>query len=111
MRNSVMLIGRPGAEPELKTSNNQTVARFSLAVNEGRMNANKEWIENTQWFRLVAFGLMAERVGKVVRKGKQVAIEGSLHNNDWTDQNGVRHNVTEVWISDLFPIDFEKKDN
>lgn len=109
MRNSVMLIGRPGAEPEIKNaSNNQKVARFRIAVNEGRMNANKEWIENTQWFSVVAFGYMAERVEKVVRKGKQVAVEGSLHNNDWTDQKGERHSTTEVWVSDLFPIEVEK---
>ena len=110
MRNSVMLIGRPGAEPEMKNaSNNQKVARFRLAVNEGRKNANNEWVENTQWFSIVAFGYQAERVEKVVRKGKQVAIEGSLRNNDWTDQNGIRHSTTEVWISDLFPIEMEKQ--
>ena len=36
MRNSVMLIGRPGAEPEIKTLNNNKKARFSLAVTENR---------------------------------------------------------------------------
>ena len=55
MRNSVMLIGRPGAEPEVKNlNNNNKVARFRLAVNEGRMNANHEWVNDTQWFNLVA---------------------------------------------------------
>ena len=109
MRNSVMLIGRPGAEPEMKNaSNNQKIARFRLAVNEGRKNANNEWVENTQWFSIVAFGYLADRVEKLVRKGKQVAVEGSLRNNDWTDQNGIRHSTTEIWISDLFPIELER---
>ena len=47
MRNSVMLIGRPGAEPEIKTFNNNKKARFSLAVTENKKNANGEWVNDT----------------------------------------------------------------
>ena len=106
MRNSVMLIGRPGAEPEVKNlSNNNKVARFSLAVDERRMNANREWVNNTQWFKIVAWGKTAERVENNVRKGLQIAIEGSLRNNEWTDDKGQRHTTTEVFVNDLFLID------
>ena len=106
MRNSVMLIGRPGAEPEVKNlSNNNKVARFSLAVDERRMNANREWVNNTQWFKIVAWGKTAERVENNVRKGLQIAIEGSLRNNEWTDDKGQRHITTEVFVNDLFLID------
>ena len=42
MRNSVMLIGRPGAEPEIKTFNNNKKARFSLAETENKKNARKK---------------------------------------------------------------------
>ena len=110
MRNSVMLIGRPGAEPEVKSfSNNSKVARFRLAVDERRMNANREWVNDTQWFTLVAWGKIADRVERYVKKGMQVAIDGSLRNNEWTDDKGQRHTVTEVLVKDLFLIDFEKE--
>ena len=106
MRNSVLLIGRPGTEPEVKSiNNNNKVARFRLAVDERRMNANREWVNNTQWFTLVAWGKTAERVERYVKKGQQVAIDGSLHNNEWTDDKGQRHSTTEIWIHDLFLID------
>ena len=106
MRNSVMLIGRPGAEPEVKNlSNNNKVARFSLAVDERRMNANREWVNDTQWFRIVAWGKTAERVENNVKKGLQIAVEGSLRNNEWTDDKGQRHSNIEVLINDLFLID------
>ena len=105
MRNSVMLIGRPGAEPEVKSFNNNKVARFRLAVDERRMNANREWVNDTQWFTLVAWGKTADRVERYVKKGMQVAIDGSLHNNEWTDDKGQRHYNIEVWINDLFLID------
>ena len=109
MRNSVMLIGRPGAEPEMKTFNNSKIARFRIAVNESRKNANGEWVTDTQWFPLVAWGPVADRVEKNVKKGKRIAIDGSLKNNEWTDDKGQRHSVTEVWVNDLFLIDFEKE--
>jgi len=109
MRNSVMLIGRPGAEPELKTFNSNKKARFNIAVNERRKNANGEWVENTQWFPIVAWGNVADRVMRIVQKGKQVAISGSLRNNEWTDDKGQRHSVTEIWITDLFPMTKDKE--
>ena len=109
MRNSVMLIGRPGADPEMKTFNNSKKARFSLAVTENKKNANGEWVSDTQWFPIIAWGPIADRVEKNVKKGKRIAIDGSLRNNEWTDDKGQRHSVTEVWVNDLFLIDFEKE--
>ena len=109
MRNSVMLIGRPGAEPEVKSfSNNNKVARFRLAVDERRMNANREWVNDTQWFTIVAWGRLADRVENNVRKGFQVAIDGSLRNNEWTDDKGQRHSSIEVWINDLLLMEKTK---
>ena len=105
MRNSVTLVGRPGAEPEMRNlSNNSKMARFRLAVSENRRNANNEWVNDTQWFSIVAWGATAERVQKNVKKGQQVAVEGRLRNNEWTDDKGSRHSSVEVWINELIPI-------
>ena len=105
MRNSVMLIGRPGAEPEVKMFNNSKMTRFRLAVTESKKNANGEWVNDTQWFPVVAWGPVADRVEKNVKKGLRIAIDGSLHNNEWTDDKGQRHSNIEVWVNDLFLID------
>ena len=48
---------------------------------------------------------MAERVENKVKKGLQIAIDGSLHINEWTDDKGQRHSNTEIWIDDFFVID------
>ena len=110
MRNSVTLIGRPGAEPEMRNLNNQNkVARFRLAVTESRRNANREWVNDTQWFNVVAWGAQADHVLKNVKKGLRVAVNGTLRNNDWTDDKGQRHSSVEVWVSDLLPIDRAKE--
>jgi single-strand DNA-binding protein len=106
LRNSVTLIGRPGAEPEMRSfNNNMKVARFRMAVNERHRNANNEWVTDTQWFPVVAWGAAADRVMKNVQKGKQVAIAGSLRNNEWIDEKGQRHLTTEVRVDDLLLMD------
>jgi single-strand DNA-binding protein len=92
----------------MKTFNNSKIARFRIAVNESRKNANGEWVTDTQWFPIVAWGPVADRVEKNVKKGKRIAIDGSLHNNEWTDDKGQRHSTTEIWVNDLFLIDWEK---
>ena len=109
MRNSVMLIGRPGAEPETRTfDNNRIVTRFNLAVHEQHTNANNERVETTQWFKVVAWDKTAERVAQVVRKGKRIAIDGVLRNSDWTDTNGVRHNATEIHLNNFLLLEWGK---
>ena len=84
------------------------MARVRLAVTESKKNANGEWVSETQWFTIVAWGKIADRVENNVRKGLQVAVEGSLRNNEWTDDKGQRHSNTEVWVNDLFLIDRAK---
>ncbi len=106
MRNSVQLIGRPGTDPEVKTfENKRTVAHFNLAVNSNYKNAEQKRVDHTQWFPIVAWDKLAETMGNLVKKGKQVAIEGSLRNRDWMDNNGVRHLTTEILASSFVLID------
>jgi len=106
MRNSVMMVGRPGADPEVKNlNNNKKVAHFNLAVAENYKNAEGEWVNTTQWISIVAWGNVAERVENKVKKGLQIAIDGRLHINEWTDDKDQRHSNTEIWIDDFFVID------
>ena len=110
MRNSVMLIGRPGAEPEIRNfKNNNKKATFRIAVNESRKNANGEWVENTPWFPVVGWNNIADRIERHVRKGMLLAIDGSLQIEEWTDDKGQRHSVTRILVSDLFPVEKTKE--
>ena len=108
-RNSVMLVGRPGADPEIKNFSNSKRARFNLAVNESHKNADGDWVNDTQWFSIVAWNKVADRVESRIKKGLQVAIDGSLHNVEWTDDKGQRHSNVEIWIDDFFIIDMDEK--
>ena len=109
MTNSVKLVGRPGADPTVKNfENKRCVAHFSLAVSENRRNAQKEWTTSTQWFNIVAWDKIAERMAKQVRKGHRIAINGKLQTRDWTDNNG-RHVTTEIIVNDFVLLDPSKE--
>lgn len=102
MRNRVQLIGRPGADPELKKlDNGNSVVNFSLATNESYSNSKGEKVDNTQWHNLVAWGKLAELVSKYVKKGKEVAVEGRMVTKKYEDIKGETKYISEVILSDL----------
>jgi single-stranded DNA-binding protein len=76
MRNNVMLIGRPAANP---VQNDNTTA-FDLVVTEKKMNKNtQQWEDDTQRFRCVCEDKkLNTRIMNNVQNGKQVAIDGKL---------------------------------
>jgi len=106
LRNAVQLIGRPGMDPEVKTiANDRKMARFTLATNDFYVNNKGERIEETQWHNLVAWGKTAEIVEKLVKKGKEIVIEGKLASNTWEDKEGVKHYNVQVVINELLSIE------
>ena len=87
--NKVLLIGRLGADPEIKQMvNGKSVARLSLATSNTWKDKNTgERKEKTEWHRVVIFneGLVYV-VQQYVKKGAQFYIEGQLTTRKWTDE-------------------------
>jgi single-strand DNA-binding protein len=95
--NKVMLIGNAGRDAELRYLANGTAqAQFSLAVNRNYRGTDGEWREETEWFNIVAWRDLAERISQTVTKGKQLYVEGRLQTRSWDDDQGVKHYRTEV---------------
>ena len=87
--NKVLLIGRLGADPEIKQMvNGKSVARFSLATSNTWKDKNTgERKEKTEWHRVVIFNEgLVNVVQQYVKKGAQVYIEGQLKTRKWTDE-------------------------
>ena len=102
MRNKVTLIGNIGQNPEVKELNGgNKLAKFSIATNETYRNKSGERVTDTQWHNLTAWGKTAEIVGKYLKKGSEVAIEGKLLNRNYTDKDGVKRYVTEIQVNEL----------
>ncbi len=102
IRNSVMLIGNLGQDPELAiTPNGNKVAKFSLATNEAYRNQGGERITTTEWHRCAAWGKLAETIGSFCKKGKEIAVRGKLTHRSYEDKDGIRRYITEVVVSDF----------
>lgn len=87
--NKVVLIGRLTADPELrKTSDDKSVASFSLAINRGQ--------DLVDFINVVAWEKDAENVKKFLTKGSQVAIDGRIQTRNYDDKDGNKRYVTEV---------------
>lgn len=98
--NKVILVGRLGADPELKTlSSGQSVANFNIATSENWVDRDGQKQERTEWHRIVVWGKLAEVCRQHLGKGRQVYVEGKLQTRSWEDQQGQKRYTTEVTAS------------
>lgn len=104
LRNSVHLIGRPGADPEIKVFGDKKTARFALATNDKYYNDKNELITDTQWHNIVARGKIADTVEKIVRKGRLMALEGALRTRQY-EKDGNKRYITEIYMDEFLLID------
>jgi len=100
--NKALLIGRLGADPEIKQMvNGKSVARLSLATSQSWKDKNTgEKKEKTEWHRVVVFNEgLVNVVQQYLKKGAQVYIEGQISTRKWKDeQSGQDKYSTEIVI-------------
>ena len=87
--NKVLLIGRLGADPEIKQMvNGKSVARLSLATSQSWKDKNSgEKKEKTEWHRVVVFNEgLVNVVQQYLKKGANVYVEGQLSTRKWKDE-------------------------
>lgn len=94
--NSVVLIGRLVADPELRyiPSTGKAVATFSMAVDRGF--TGKDGQKQTDFFNIVVWGKIAENCANYLAKGRLAAIKGSIQNRSYDAQDGTKKYVTEI---------------
>ena len=87
--NKIILIGHVGQDAEVRyTPNGDSVASFSLAVSNRYTNREGQQIDDTEWFRINAWGSRAEFVGNYIKKGMNIYAEGRLKSNLYQDNAG-----------------------
>ena len=115
--NKVQLIGRLGADPEIKQMvNGKNVARLSLATSQSwKDKTSGERKEKTEWHRIVIFNEgLVNVVQQYLKKGANVYIEGQLTTRKWKDESsGQDKYSTEVVLqgynSNLTMLDGKNK--
>ncbi|HEV2128898.1 MAG TPA: single-stranded DNA-binding protein [Thermomicrobiales bacterium] len=103
----ITLIGNLGGDPETRyTPQGTLVVNFSLAVNNRRRDASGNQQENTNWYRVSAFGRLAETMVNLsergyLTKGKQVYIDGNFEAREWTGNDGQTRTSLDVTAREM----------
>jgi single-strand DNA-binding protein len=117
--NKVLLIGRLGADPEIKQMvNGKSVARLSLATSQSwKDKSSGEKKEKTEWHRVVIFNEgLVNIVQQYLKKGANIYVEGALTTRKWKDESsGQDKYSTEVVLqgynSSLTMLDGKSKND
>lgn len=99
MINKVILVGRVGADPEVRMMGESGVktARVRLATSESFTDkTTNERKELTEWHNVTFWRNLADVADKYVRKGSMLYVEGSIHYRKWQGKDGQEHFMTDI---------------
>ena len=92
--NSVNLIGRLTADPELRSARNDTVVgNLRLAVQRPRKDGEDQ---GADYIDVTVFGRQAEICKQYLGKGRKIAVQGRLHHSEWDGENGRRQKLEVI---------------
>jgi len=99
--NKVILIGTLGKDPVIRAMpNGDYVANISMATSETWKDKGGEKQEKTEWHSVTFYRKLAEIVGKWLKKGSKIYIEGKLETRKWS-KDGVDHWTTSITAHDM----------
>ncbi len=105
--NKVSIIGNLGRDPETRyTPSGAMNVQFSVATSRRYNDRDGQQQESTTWFRVTAWGRLAETLDKftqsgVLAKGRQVYVEGRLEQREFTGQDGQSRTSLDVNASEF----------
>lgn len=107
MLNSVIMMGRITADPELrKTPSDVSVSTFTIAVERSfaKQGENRE----TDFFDVVAWRGTAEFVSRFFRKGSMIAVQGRMETRSYEDKKGVKRKAYTIVADNVYFADSKK---
>ena len=106
--NKVMLIGRLGRDPEVITyENGNKRMSVSLATSERYRDRDGNWVEQTDWHNLVAWGNIALDIAEKRRnyiKGDMMYVEGRIKTRQYVDAQNVTRYITEIVVDKMMSM-------
>lgn len=101
MLNKVILQGRLGSDPELRTTpSGVEVATVNIAVDRDRKDANGD--RQTDWVTIVAWRNTAKFLSTYFQKGRMILVEGRLQMRSYTDRDGNKRTAAEVVADNIY---------
>jgi single-strand DNA-binding protein len=100
---TVTIAGTLTRDPELRfTTGGRGVASFGVAVNR-RYQQNNEWVEQTSFFNVVAWGSLGENASASLSKGMRIIVTGRLEQRSYETQQGEKRSVVEIVADEIGP--------
>lgn len=95
----ITVTGNLGGDPEMRfTPTGQAVTSFSIGVTAKKRNRQTEKWENgeTTWYRVIAWGFLAENSAESLQSGSRVVVFGSLACRAWENREGEARQTWEI---------------
>ncbi len=94
MLNSMVIMGRLTADPELRTTpNGVSVTTFTVAVDRPFSSERA-----TDFFDVVAWRKEAEFITRYFHKGSMICVQGYMTTRTYTDKSNVKRKVYELVV-------------
>ena len=101
MLNKVIIMGRLTRDPDFRqTQSGVAICKFSVAV-ERQFKDSKTGERLTDFLDCTAFRSTAEFISRYFRKGNMILVEGNIQNNNYTDNNGVKHYSNNIMVENV----------
>ena len=96
--NKVIIVGNLGRDPEIRhMPSGDAIANIAVATSyKSKDHDTGEQKELTEWHRIAFFGNLAEIVGRYLKKGASVYVEGHLQTRKYTDKDGIERYATDI---------------
>lgn len=99
--NKVMLLGNLGADPELRmTAGGQAILKLRLATTETYLDKSNVRQERTEWHSITVWGKRGEALAKILAKGSNIFVEGSLRTSSY-EKDGEKRYRTEIVANNI----------
>lgn len=100
MLNRITLQGRLTKDPEIRSTQNQTIfCNFMVACD--RNFSGQDGQKQTDFLPCIAWKQRAQLLGNYFHKGDMMIVSGSLTSRQYDDQNGQRRYVYEVLVDEI----------
>lgn len=107
--NQITLIGNIGEAPALKTKTKTGNSVVGFAIAQSVASRDPDFGEHVQqdpqWFRVVCFGSLGDRVVVNASKGDLVLVSGELKARPYTDKTGAKRLAFEIVASDVLKVE------
>jgi len=109
--NAGTIIGNLGKDPEVKyLTSGMKLAKFSVATTDN-IKKGEVWEKKTNWFNVVAFSKVAEKVERDLQKGSTIHLEYKLSNSTWETEGGEKRSKVELIARSIMVLKGRKESN